>query len=96
MQAGIDILRQDKPEIVPWIWRVGGTEAEKKLEYSLGTRAKVRSQDLAWSPGVVGLDRIPILRESLEGFDVDREPLVEQVQQSLRQFSCQDLEALWP
>jgi hypothetical protein len=96
MTAGVTISRLDKPEIIPWIWRHGGEEAEKTLEHILQNRAKVRSQDVGWSRGTIGLDRIVVMPENLEGFDVDREPLIEQVQQAFRAFGPQDLDALWP
>ena len=96
MMAGVTLLRLERPEVIPWIWRLGGDEAEPKLEHILGQRIKVRSQEVSWSAGHVGLSRIPVLSEGHDGFDVDREPLVEQVQQAFRVFTHQDLDALWP
>jgi len=96
MEAGIDILRLDKPEIIPWIWRVGGDESEKRLEHILQQKVKVRSQEVDWPAGTIGLDRIPLLPDSLPGFDLEREPLLQQVQRAFKAFSNQDLEALWP
>jgi hypothetical protein len=96
MTAGVDIQRLDKPEIIPWIWRQGGEEAEKTLEHILGNRAKVRARELDWSPGTIGLERFSIMPDRLEGFDIDRDSLIERVQQAFRVFSPQDLDALWP
>src|SRR5207244_11124903 len=96
MTAGVSIQRLDKPQIIPWIWRRGGVEAEKMLEHILANRAEVRSQDAGWSPGSVGLKRICVLPDNLDGFDVDCEPLIDQVQQAFRVFGPQDLDALWP
>jgi hypothetical protein len=95
MTAGVSIMRLEKPEIVPWIWRHGGEEADKALEYILGNRVILRSRDFG-TAGMVGLGHIPVLPENLDGFDADREPLVDQVQQAFRTFGIQDLDTLWP
>jgi hypothetical protein len=96
MTAGIEIVVADTPELIPWVWRLGGEEADKMLGHVLGNRVKARSGELDWPAGCVGLDRIPILPDGLAGFDVEREPLVEKVEQAFRGFTPQDLEALWP
>jgi hypothetical protein len=96
MMAGISIVRLDQPEIIPWIWRLGGDEADQKLELILASQVKVRSLDLDWGTGVVGLDRIPIFADEPKEFDVDRDLLVERVRQAFLAFSPQHLAALWP
>jgi hypothetical protein len=96
MQVGIEFGTMGALEIIPWVWRVGGEEAEKKLEWSLKERVQASSQELGWKPGTVGLDRIQIDIKNIPGFDVDRDPLVQQVQKVFRAFSTQDLENLWP
>src|SRR5262249_3491004 len=85
MKAGVDILKSEKPEILPWVWRQGGENSEEGLARWLGDRAKGRSQELGLhaGEGSVALSRIPILPDSLDGFDLDREPLVKCVKQGL-------------
>jgi hypothetical protein len=96
MAAGMDIVRLDKPELLPWVWRLGGDEAEQRLEYTLREKAKVRSQELDWDAGSVGLKRISLLPDGHTGFDVDRDPIISQVREAFRQFHNADLDALWP
>lgn len=57
MEVGIDIVRLDKPEIIPWVWRIGGEDSEKRLELILQSRITVRSQEVDWAPGTVGFER---------------------------------------
>src|SRR5262245_41830344 len=76
--------------------RPGGEAAEKTLEFILGDRAKARSEELGWGAGTVGLDRIPILPDTLDGFDLDREPLVERVHEAFRAFTRPHLDQLYP
>jgi hypothetical protein len=96
LAAGIDILRLDKPEIIPWLWCTGGDKAEQHVEYILKERAKVRSKELSGRIGWAGLGRIQIFPSELVGFEVDREPIVEQVRQAFLSITPADLDALWP
>lgn len=94
LQVGIDIVRLEKPEIVPWMWLFGGKEAEETLVQILKGRVKAKSQDLGWSrwsAGTVALDRIPIFPDNLDGFDIDREPLVAKIGESFKAVSPDDL-----
>lgn len=95
--AGIALLRlDDRFRLVPWFWRSGGDEAQQKLDHILQTRVKVRPEQLSMSLGSVGLDNIPLVPDGLDGFDVDREPLIEKATQAFRAITVQDLDALWP
>jgi hypothetical protein len=95
LMAGIDIRRKDK-ELVPWFWRSGSDEAEQLLDMILKGNSKVKSQEVELRPGSVGLGRIQILPTELVGFDVDREPFVEQVRKAFLSITPLDLDALWP
>jgi hypothetical protein len=95
LAAGIDISRLDKPELIPWLWCTGGDKAEQLVEYILKERAKVRSKELGGRIGWAGLGRIQMISGELVGFDVDREPFVEQVRQAFLSITPADLDALW-
>jgi hypothetical protein len=45
-------------------------------------------------PGVVGLARIPILPATCDGFDLDRDHLLQQVAEAFASVSANDLELL--
>ena len=99
MQAGVEILKSEKPAIVPWIWRQGGVQAEETLVAVLTEKlVKARGQewDLKAGIGSVALDRIPLLPDNLDGFDIDRGPLIKRVQQAFSGFSQNNLKVLWP
>lgn len=95
LQAGIDMFRLEKPEIIPWMWRFGGKEAEDILLQVLRDRVKAKSQDLGWNGGSVGLERIPIMSGDLDGFDIDREPLVAKVSEAFKAITPEDLKFLY-
>lgn len=99
MLAGVEIIKSETPEIIPWIWRKGGEHSEDQLAAMLGDKVKGRSQDLDLKAGIgsVALDRIPLLPEQLgEGFDVDRDMLIERVKLAFEKFTQQNLNLLYP
>jgi hypothetical protein len=84
-------VRLDKPEIIPWLWRFGGKESEETLVWCLKDRVKARSHDLGLKAGSVALERIPIMPGDLNGFDINREPLVAKIREAFKVVSPEDL-----
>ena len=93
LQVGIDIVRLDKPEIVPWMWKYGGKEAEETLVLILKDRIKAKSQELGRSVGTVALERISMIPD-VDGFDIDRDCLVAKINESFKVITPEDLKIL--
>lgn len=96
LKVGVDLVDSAGGEIVPWIWAPGRAAAEEQLCFFLKDRVKARSQDFKWDPGTVGLARIPILAEGIDGFDLNKEPLIRQVAEAFETISLLDLRVLLP
>ncbi len=93
MQAGVDIPRT-KAEIIAWIWGVGKTAAEEKMTQEFGSSV-IRSTDVDLPAGRVALARIPILPQGTDGFDVDRDQLLEQVRVAFSMIKQKELDNVY-
>jgi hypothetical protein len=82
--------------IIPWLYGRGGREWEDLAMRTLGNqRAHSRAGDgLASDRGMVALACVPLLPESLQGFDVDRDPLVAKVVACFAAIGAKDVAAL--
>jgi hypothetical protein len=65
--------------VVPWLWLRGGRNVEDAVWKVLGSWAHSRSGEGLLADGSVALASIPIKAQPPGSFDVDREPLVNEV-----------------
>lgn len=85
-----------KKQIIPWLFARGGREWEDLATRTLGKkRAHSRAgEGLVIGRGTVALGCIPLLPEGLQGFDVDRDPLVAKVVACFTAIGAKDVQAL--
>ena len=92
--AGVTIYDEQRV-LVPWIWCPGGTRADEGLAQILGNRIQSRAGgEFADDPGTVALAPIPILLEKHDGFDVEREPIVDGVAKAFSKITREDARAI--
>lgn len=88
----------DKVEarIIPWLYGRGGREWEDLAMRTLGKkRTHSRSGDgLVSDRGTVALACVPLLPEGLQGFEVDRDPLIAKVVACFTDIGTKDVVAL--
>jgi hypothetical protein len=90
--AGID---EFKGIIIPWLYGRGGRDWEDLAMRTLGKRAHSRAgEGLISDRGTVALACITLLPQNLEGFDVDRDPVVSKVVDCFTAIRTKDLEIL--
>ena len=78
--------------LVPWLWMKGGKRAEESMWNALKGKAHSRSgEGLVNDRGAIALGLIPVMRAST-GFDVVREPLLDQLSASLRIVGRRELD----
>jgi hypothetical protein len=88
-------IKEARRAAVPWVWRVGGRRAEDSLIKILGRRVHSRSgEELITESGAVALACIPMVLDNHQGFDVDRNPLIDQVQKTFANMTVSDVEAI--
>lgn len=90
------VMEEVRARIVPWLYARGGREWEDLAMSTLGKkRAHSRSGDGAVSErGTVALACVPLLPEGLQGFDVDRDPLVAKVVACFTAIGAKDVVTL--
>jgi hypothetical protein len=94
MTIGVSILKFDNvPAIVPWIWRLGGSQGTDETAELLGVRLGKRDRDLGWTTGTVTLPAIPLLdaKETLKPPAI----LVEQVKSAFGLVELKEYEQLY-
>ena len=94
MMAGVDIPRTGG-EIVAWLWGKGKMDAEERMVAQFGDMVKARSSELGLEAGTVALARIPALPEKVDGFEVDRDELLKQVEQAFVSISQLNFENVY-
>jgi hypothetical protein len=93
-QVGV-MLNDDIGAVVPWLWCKGGKRAEGLVAQILASACVSRSgEGLVQASGTLALSRIPILPEGHQGFDLDRDPLVQQVESVFRMLSRSKVDAI--
>ena len=91
MKAGVAIPRT-KAEAIAWLWSVGEQQGKEKLIQHFAPHATdVADLHSEW----VAIARIPLFPTNLDGFDVDREPLLDQVQQAFSQITQSQFESAY-
>jgi hypothetical protein len=90
------LIDEVKAWIIPWLYGRGGRQWEELAMRILGKqRAHSRTgNDLQLDRGTVALAFIPLLPENLQGFDVDRDPLIAKVVARFTAIGAKDVEAL--
>jgi hypothetical protein len=100
-QMGFTILDPEEcpadwyPSVLPWMWVRGGNPNEEKLIQILGEKAKSGSRDFNWQGGTVVLDRIRLLPQGLEGFEVDAYPFIDQCVKAFRLITEKDVNRIF-
>jgi hypothetical protein len=80
--------------LVPWLWLKGGRKSEEQAWNALGGKAHSRSgEGLVKSRGGIALSLIPVMRDMVS-FNVEREPLLDQLSASLRIVGRRELRLL--
>jgi hypothetical protein len=85
-----------KARIIPWLYGRGGREWEDLAMRTLGKK-RVHSHagdGLVADRGTVALACVPLLSEGLQGFDVDRDPLVANVVACFTAIGAKDVVAM--
>jgi hypothetical protein len=92
--VGFD-LYDDPPEIVPWMWSKGRGAADEILRILGRGRAARSFSDLAgWGAGAFVLARIKVpVPDRPHEFDVEQEPLLDQVRTALT-FNSSEIKAI--
>ena len=81
--------------IIPWLYGRGGREWEDLAMRTLGKRAHSRAgAGLVSERGTVALASVALLPENLQGFGVDRDPLVAKVVACFTTIGAKDVQAL--
>lgn len=93
-QVGVTI-HDEQGLLVPWVWSPGGSRAEDALTQILGNRIHSRAGgQLVEDSGCVALKPIPLLPEDHKGFDVDREPIIEELRQTFATITRKEVRAI--
>jgi hypothetical protein len=90
------LIDDTNAQIIPWLYGRGAREWEDLAIRILG-KERVHSRagaGLVSDRGTVALACIPLLPEELQGFDVDRDPLVAKVVACFSAIGAKDVEAL--
>jgi len=83
--------------VIPWVWRRGGRSWAELVMKTLGDRAYSRGGSGVmrnWETGSVALACIQVLDKNLQGFDVDRDPLVAKVVGAFTALRADDVEIM--
>ena len=95
VRVGVNIATSGKNEIIPWVWCNGGESAMEKISSALDHHVDVNTEDLELIKGSVALARIQVMEDNPQGFEVDREPLVEKVIEAFARIKDKDLTYLF-
>jgi hypothetical protein len=98
-QVGISVEedRKGSPAIFLYLWMQGRRKAEEKLVKVFGERIKYRSGDFDdWNPGSVFIgDAIPLRADNHDGFKVDADKLLNELQERLKLITKRDVRRLF-
>jgi hypothetical protein len=80
---------------VPWIWARDSQIAEESLASILVRHGSIcRSRELEFMSGTVGIGQIPILPDGHEGFNLDRDSIIERIVEPFAAISKEEWRAI--
>jgi hypothetical protein len=85
LKAGA-VIPKSRPELILWIWSAGEQQGREMLLQRFESAVSDRDP-IDHLPDAVALARIPLFATEVAGFDVDREPFIEQVRLTIEKIS---------